>query len=101
MDLRSISELFTNGMMTMNLTDLCFHLRNRRRMYLPDDRFSTAVAFVEGYNTALDGIPLSGFQGYVAMRVLNRESSLHWSCLIASTKVPEMLDGNGYWTDCR
>lgn len=78
----------------MDLRTLCFHLRNRRRMYLLDDRFSTAVAFVEGYNTALDGRPLSGFQEYVTTHVLNRESGLHWSYLIASTKLPAILEGS-------
>src|SRR5688572_6951573 len=77
----------------MNLRELCFHLRERRRMYLLDDRFSTAVAFVEGYNTALDGVPLSGFQEYVAQRVLHGRSSRHWAYLIASTKVPGIDDG--------
>lgn len=63
-------------------------------MYLLDDRFPTAVAFVEGYNAAFDGAPLSGFRDYVAARILNSESSLHWAYVIASTKVPEVLDGD-------
>jgi len=62
-------------------------------MYLLDDRYSTAVAFVTGYDTALDGVPLSGFQRYVAARIVGRESSVHWSYLLASTKVPTMLAG--------
>lgn len=63
-------------------------------MYLLDDRFSTAVAFVEGYNAAFDGAPLSGFRDYVAAQILNGESSLHWSYVIASTKVPAILGGD-------
>ncbi|MEV6369643.1 hypothetical protein AB0L86_22430 [Micromonospora musae] len=78
----------------MNLPDLCLNLRRRRRMYLLDDRYSTAVAFVEGYNAAFDGDPLSGFQDYVAARILNRKSSLHWSYVIASTKMPALLDSD-------
>lgn len=77
----------------MNLQELCFNLGSRRRMYLLDDRFSTAVAFVEGYNAAYDGAPLSGFQNYVADRVIGRNSSLHWAYLIASTRIPEILEG--------
>lgn len=76
----------------MELADLCFHLRHRRRMYLPDDRFATAVAFVEGFNTALAGAPLDGFQAYVAARLRRPGSSLHWSSLIASTKLPVILE---------
>lgn len=76
----------------MDLRDLCFHLRNRRRMYLLDDRYGTAVAFVCGYNSALGGVPLSGFQQYVAARTGHGESAVHWSYLIASAVVPEMLD---------
>lgn len=63
-------------------------------MYLIDDRFSTAVAFVEGYNAAFDGAPLSDFGDFVAARLLNRESSLHWAYVIASTKVPAILGGD-------
>lgn len=72
--------------MVVNLPDLCFHLRRRRRMYVLDDRFSTVVAFVEGYNVAFDGVPLSGFQDYVVARLLNRQTNLHWAYVIASTK---------------
>jgi len=80
----------------MNLRDVCFHLRNRRRMYLLDDRFSTAAAFVEGYNTAFDGVPLSDFQEYVAVRTTGRRSNIHWAYLIAATAMPEILvDGLG------
>ncbi|MFI7438060.1 hypothetical protein [Micromonospora haikouensis] len=76
----------------MNLTDLCFHLRNRRRMYLLDDRFSTAVAFVQGYDSAFDGVPLSGFHDFVATRLVNHETSFHWAYVIASTRVPAILE---------
>ncbi|GIE84070.1 hypothetical protein [Actinoplanes regularis] len=77
----------------MTLTELCFHLRKRRRMYLLDDRFATAVAFVEGFNTALDGAPLAGFQDYVADRILGRRSSLHWSYIVGSLEFPSLLEG--------
>ena len=76
----------------MNLRELCFHLRNRRRMYLFDDRYGTAVGFVEGFNSAFDGVPLSGFQEYVATRTGHPGSGVHWSYLIASTSVPGILD---------
>ncbi|MEV6299130.1 hypothetical protein AB0M02_06970 [Actinoplanes sp. NPDC051861] len=77
----------------MNVSELCFHLRHRRRMYLLDDRFATAVAFVEGYNAAFDGVPLAGFRDYVADRIFGHGSTVHWSYLIASTKVAGILEG--------
>jgi hypothetical protein len=65
-------------------------------MYLLDDRFPTVVAFLEGFNAAFDGAPLSGFQRFVSSRVLHRESSQHWAYIIASTRVPAVLDdGSG------
>ncbi|MFI5495784.1 hypothetical protein [Actinoplanes sp. NPDC051859] len=80
--------------MDLNISQLCFQLRNRRRMYLMDDRFATAVAFVEGYNAAFDGVPLAGFRDYVADRIVGHGSTtLHWSYLIASKKVDGLLDG--------
>ncbi|MBC3841831.1 hypothetical protein GXW82_21285 [Streptacidiphilus sp. 4-A2] len=62
-------------------------------MYLLDDRFSTAVSFVQGFNAALDGEPLAGFQEWVSIRILGRKSSLHWAYVIASTRAPEVLEG--------
>lgn len=78
----------------MGIEELCFHLRNRRRMYLMDDRFSTMVAFIEGFCTALGSSPLSGFQDWVCERILGGRSSIHWAYVIASTRVPDILDGN-------
>ncbi|MFE0514967.1 hypothetical protein [Streptomyces sp. NPDC058964] len=78
----------------MEIQELCFHLRNRRRMYLLDDRFSTMVAFIEGFCTAARVSPLTGFQDWVCERVLGGRSSIHWAYVIASTKVPDILDGN-------
>lgn len=63
-------------------------------MYLFDDRFSTMVAFIEGFNTALDGRPLNGFHDWVCNQILGRRSSLHWSYVVASTLAPEILQGN-------
>lgn len=77
----------------MNLSELCFHLRNRREMYLPDGRYATAVAFIEGFNVALDGEPLRGFQSWVADRIGGRRSTTHWAYIVASTRFPGVLDG--------
>lgn len=77
----------------MEIQELCFHLRNRRRMYLLDDRFSTVIAFIEGFSTACNESPLNGFQEWVSKRILGGHSSRHWAYIIASTQVPGMLDG--------
>ncbi|MEU4113947.1 hypothetical protein AB0F71_05565 [Kitasatospora sp. NPDC028055] len=61
-------------------------------MYVLDDRYSTVVAFLEGYNVALDGVPLSGFQDWVSCQILNSSCSVHWSYIVASTRVPGILD---------
>ena len=74
----------------MTLSELCFHLRKRRGMYLPDERFASAVAFVEGFNQALDGVPLEGFGVFVSRRLTGGESPVHWSHLIARTAVPDV-----------
>ncbi|MBM2614909.1 hypothetical protein JIG36_04970 [Actinoplanes sp. LDG1-06] len=73
----------------MTLTELCFHLRNRRGMYLPDGRYASAVAFVEGFNQALDGAPLDGFGAFVSRRLHGGESPVRWDYLIARTKAPD------------
>ncbi|MFJ9841624.1 hypothetical protein ACIRYZ_14365 [Kitasatospora sp. NPDC101155] len=77
----------------MELRELCFHLKNRRRMYLLDDRYSTVVAFLEGFNAALDGEPLSGFQEWASHRILGSSCPVHWSYIVASERVSGILDG--------
>ncbi|MFI6309891.1 hypothetical protein ACIBEK_07130 [Nocardia fusca] len=79
----------------MNLSELCFHLKNRPRMYVMDDRFTTAVAFVEGFNQANDGRTLSGFQSFVINQLNGgKRSSLHWSSLIAKSEFSSTLDND-------
>jgi hypothetical protein len=62
-------------------------------MYLPDGRYSTAVAFIEGFNLALSGEPLRGFQPWLANRIRGGNSTMHWAYIIASTHIPEVLEG--------
>lgn len=76
----------------MNFAEVCMHLSKRRRMYLPDERYSSVVAFIEGFNIALGGEPLRGFQEWISMRIRGGHSSLHWSIIVASIRVPEVLD---------
>ncbi|SNY67307.1 hypothetical protein [Paractinoplanes atraurantiacus] len=57
-------------------------------MYVGDDRFLTTVAFLEGYNSALDARPLQGFQEYTAIRLTGRRTSLHWPAVVAFTVFP-------------
>ncbi|MFJ3235728.1 hypothetical protein [Streptomyces sp. NPDC086787] len=78
----------------MDIKELCFHLRNRRRMYLMDDRFPTMIAFVEGFCAAFNESPLAGFQEFIEYKLLNRRSSVHWPYIIASTRVPDLMDLN-------
>ncbi|MCX2953468.1 hypothetical protein [Lentzea sp. NEAU-D7] len=76
----------------MDLSELCFHLRHRRGMYLPDDRYGTAVAFVHGYEAAFDGVPLEGFQEYVASRTGQAGSPIVWHYLVAAEVMPDVFD---------
>ncbi|MEV4315954.1 hypothetical protein [Actinocrispum sp. NPDC049592] len=59
-------------------------------MYVLDDRFSTVVAFVDGFNAAHDGQALAGFGELVADRVLGGPTGLHWAYVIANSLVPDM-----------
>jgi hypothetical protein len=77
----------------MDLAEVCLNLSKRRRMYLPDERYSSAVSFIEGFNIALDGEPLKGFQKWVSVRIRGGHSSLHWSIIVASVRMPEVLEG--------
>lgn len=78
----------------MDLREPCFHLRHHRRMFLPDDRYFTAVAFIEGFDTARDGVTLKGFQEWVSERIHGGHSPLHWSYILASAKHPRISEEN-------
>lgn len=80
----------------MDFCELFANLVERRRMFLPDDRYYTLVAFVEGCNAATGWELLAGFNQWTAAQVLGHQSSLHWSVVIASKSSPEMLkSGHG------
>lgn len=76
----------------MNFRELFLELGKRPRMYLPDDRYHTLVAFVEGCNAATDWKLLSGFNEWTAAQILRHESSFHWSAVVASKFTPAKLE---------
>jgi hypothetical protein len=61
-------------------------------MYLRDDRYGTAVAFVSGYDAAFDGVPLEGFREYVASRTGQAGSPMVWEYLVAADVMPDVFD---------
>lgn len=63
-----------------------------RRIHLPDDRCGTAVAFVQGYDAASGWASLKGFQEYVAAKTGQAGSPVVWAYLIASARVPDIVD---------
>lgn len=62
-------------------------------MYLLDDRYATAVSFIEGFDVALERQPLRGFKPWLADRICGGESPIHWAYIIASVRLPNILDG--------
>lgn len=75
----------------MDLTEACFHLRHRRRMYLPDDRYASVVSFLTGLSCASEDDPLAGFSEWVAERLLGRTTPRIWSSVVYETTSPDSL----------
>lgn len=69
--------------------DILDALRTRPGMYLPDARFNTLVAFLEGYNISADGRLLAGFTDWVHDRALGYLTNFHWRAIIASIVLGE------------
>ncbi|MEU7825494.1 hypothetical protein [Catellatospora sp. NPDC049133] len=71
----------------MDHLELARRLRVTPRMFLPDDRFATLVAFLEGGNQLTNGDLLRGFNEWVQERLHGPGylSSLHWSAEIAES----------------
>ncbi|WP_433347889.1 hypothetical protein [Micromonospora sp. CA-111912] len=85
--------IFCIGIISMHVSELLFHLTRRRGLYLLNDKYVTAVAFVEGFDQALDRRPLEGFHEWVCQRVLGRHTGMSWPYVVASVEVPEVLSG--------
>jgi hypothetical protein len=58
-------------------------LDERPGMLLPEQRYGALVAFIEGFVVGSQSDELNGFKDWVAAELLNRESSFHWSTIVA------------------
>lgn len=66
----------------MELREACYHLRHRRGMYLPDDRYASVVSFVTGLASASDGRMLAEFNEWVGVRVRGGRTPVVWWSVI-------------------
>ncbi len=58
-------------------------VRKRRRMYVPDERFLSVVAFVDGCDLATNRELLRGFSDWLYVNgVRSGQTSLHWSAVL-------------------
>jgi len=55
----------------------------RPGMLLPEQRYGALVAYIEGFVAGAGTDELDGFKDWVAAEVLGRESSFHWSTVVA------------------
>ncbi|WP_203690232.1 hypothetical protein [Catellatospora coxensis] len=64
-------------------------------MFLPDDRYATLVAFLEGGNAVTNGDFLRGFNEWVQERLHGPgyRSSVHWSAEIAESVAGRARNG--------
>lgn len=76
----------------MDFRGLFSTLARRPRTILLDDRYATLVAFVQGCDTATEGVLLNGFQEWVGVQIVGGRSSLHWSKIIAKSHGPDTPD---------
>lgn len=60
----------------------------RPEMFLPDRKFNTVVAFVEGCDAATRGSLLVGFSNWIHENILGYTTNFHWSTVIASKYAP-------------
>lgn len=72
----------------MKLADLVSDLSRRPEMFLPDQRYASFVAYIDGFSLA-QGLNLHGFQRWLVRRLeLEEPSSLHWGALVATQVSP-------------
>jgi hypothetical protein len=58
-------------------------LGERPGMLLPEQSYGALVAYIEGYVAGSGSDELAGFKDWVAAELLGRESSFHWSAVVA------------------
>ena len=67
----------------MELAELVCDLDRRPEMFLPDRRYASLVAYIDGFALA-QGLSLHDFQRWLLQRLdLEEPSSLHWGSLVA------------------
>jgi len=66
----------------MSLPEVLANLRKRPGMYLSPATYDTAVAFVDGYDTATQGGLLVGFREWLVVK-LGEGNNLVWSALVS------------------
>ena len=66
----------------MSLPEVLANLRKRPGMYVSPATYDTAVAFVDGYDTATHGGLLVGFREWLVVK-LGEGNNLVWSALVS------------------
>ncbi|MFI6680471.1 hypothetical protein [Kribbella sp. NPDC050470] len=66
----------------------------RPRMYLPDGRYASLVAFLDGHSLGTGDDPLKAFGRWLADQWLRRELSWHWGYLVAAQVRPSIRENN-------
>ncbi|MGN2638659.1 hypothetical protein ACTD5D_21300 [Nocardia takedensis] len=65
-------------------------------MYLPDDRYASAVAFIDGFDTGQAGAALMGFREFLLTKFFaGRHSPYHWGYLILASENDSLLGAVG------
>ena len=85
--------------MSGDLAERLHAVRQWPGMVLPEQRYGALVAYVEGFIAGSGTAQLDGFQEWVVTHVLGRESSFHWSTIIAGQRNHRLLDGDANLSD--
>ena len=80
--------------MNVSLSERLYAIQKWPKMVLPENRYGTLVAYIEGFVAGSGSSQLDGFRDWLATNVLGRESSFHWSTIIAGRHNSRVLDGS-------
>jgi hypothetical protein len=72
-----------------NFEKLLANVASRPGMYLPDRRFNTLVAFVEGCDLGAEGQLLDGFSNWLQERTFGYVTNYHWDTIVAAIVLGE------------
>lgn len=73
-------------MWMLTISEMIRMLEARPEMWIPDGRYASLVAFIEGYAAGAQSVDLVEFTAWLSTELGDGHSPFHWSVMVAGTQ---------------